>query len=63
MINKGDNMNNKEILDNDKLVKAFVQGAKFWEYHVTGGTMWSSDQHICEMEADRRLRNGTLGKD
>lgn len=44
------------------LVWAFVQGAKWWEYESSGATMWSSDQHEACREAQKRLRNGILGK-
>lgn len=45
-----------------ELMITFIQGAKWWEYHRTGATMWQSDQHIAEEEAIRRSKNGTLGK-
>lgn len=44
------------------LVVAFVQGAKWWEYHQTGATMWASDQDQAEGHAEEMARNGTLGK-
>lgn len=34
--------------------QSFIDGAKFWEFHSTGGTMWQSDQHIVGEEAIRR---------
>jgi hypothetical protein len=40
---------------------AFVQGAAWWEFRQTGGTMWGSDREVAEREAIRRERNGTLG--
>ena len=43
------------------LLCAFVQGAKWWEYHRTGFTMWQSDQGVALKEAERRLENGSLG--
>ncbi len=52
----------KEIHDN-MLVVAFLQGAKYWEYITTGGTMWQSDGFKCVAEAERRLQNKTLGVD
>ena len=44
------------------LLCAFVQGAKWWEHHSTGFTMWQSDQGVALKEAERRLENGSLGK-
>lgn len=41
---------------------AFTQGAKWWEYQKTGATMRQSDQKEAKEEADRRGKNGTLGK-
>lgn len=34
--------------------RLFVNGAKYWEYHVTGATMWNHDVAIVEAEAERR---------
>jgi len=34
--------------------RIFVAGARWWEYHITGGTMWQSDIDIAEEEATRR---------
>jgi hypothetical protein len=34
--------------------RAFVQGAKWWEFTKSGGTMWASDQRDAEAEAVRR---------
>jgi ElaB/YqjD/DUF883 family membrane-anchored ribosome-binding protein len=42
---------------------AFVQGAAWWEYHRTKGTMWQSDRKLAEEEAARREQSGTLGED
>lgn len=44
------------------LIIAFVQGARWWEYHKEGATMWQSDQRLAEGEALKRLENRTLGK-
>ena len=44
------------------LIVAFVQGAKWWEYHKESATMWQSDQRLAEEEAFKREQNGTLGK-
>lgn len=46
----------------DALIAAFIEGAKWWEYHKTGFTMWQSDQHDAEREAQRRAKNQTLGR-
>jgi hypothetical protein len=35
----------------DIALLAFVKGAKWWEFHSTGGTMWNSDQRLVEEEA------------
>lgn len=43
-------------------IVAFVQGARWWEYHKEGATMWQSDQRLAEEEALKRLENKTLGK-
>ena len=42
-------------LEND-LRRAFVAGAKWWEYHKTGFTMWQYDQRLAEIEACRRYQ-------
>ena len=34
--------------------RAFVAGAKWWEYHSTGASMWNSDVDLAEAEAMRR---------
>lgn len=34
--------------------KAFLHGAKWWEFESTKGTMWQSDQHKTWDEATRR---------
>ena len=36
------------------LRSAFVAGARWWEYHSTGFTMWQSDQRLAETEAEKR---------
>lgn len=33
---------------------AFVEGAKWWEWHKTGFTMWQSDQQLAAEEAINR---------
>lgn len=42
---------------------AFLQGAKFWEFHKEGGTMWQSDQRLCATRAKEMEADGTLGVD
>ncbi len=34
--------------------RAFVAGAKWWEFHMTGFTMWASDRDLAEAEATKR---------
>jgi hypothetical protein len=34
--------------------RAFVDGAKWWEWHQTHATMWPSDRDLAEAEAVRR---------
>ena len=36
------------------LGNAFVDGAKWWEFEKTGGTMWQSDQDKAAKEASKR---------
>jgi len=45
----------------ERLVIAFVQGAKWWEYEKTKFTMWPSDQCEAEKAAIERLENNSLG--
>lgn len=45
----------------DRLLRAFVEGAKWWAWTQEGATMWQSDQRAALDEAERRLANGTLG--
>lgn len=48
-------------MNNEQLLIAFVQGAKWWEYITQEATMWQSDQDRALLEANRRLASGTLG--
>ena len=48
--------------END-LRRAFIAGAKWWEYHKTGGTMWQSDQRLAEDEADKRYKEQEIRGD
>lgn len=52
----------RPIESKDALIVAFVQGAKWWEYHSRGATMWQSDQRLAEEEAKRREERQTLGR-
>lgn len=36
------------------VVNAFVQGAKWWEFHKTGSTMWQSDQNLAYEKATEK---------
>jgi hypothetical protein len=38
----------------DAWLDAFVQGAKFWEWHKTGATMWPSDQSLAYNKAQAK---------
>lgn len=40
------------------LRRAFLDGAKWWEYVSRRGTMWQSDQNRAATEAERRYPNG-----
>lgn len=51
------------MCDKSALRAAFLQGAKFWEFHSTGGTMWQSDQRLCAVRAKEMEEDGTLGVD
>lgn len=44
------------------LIVAFIQGAKWWEWHRENATMWQSDQNLALQEAKQREKEGTLGK-
>lgn len=43
------------------LIVAFIQGAKWWEWKKDGATMWQSDQAAAEAEARKRAEAGSLG--
>jgi len=51
-----------KLMPEDDLRRAFVAGAKWWEYHSTKFTMWPSDRDLAEKEAERRYPEGKLGK-
>ena len=42
----------------DDLRRAFVAGAKWWEYKKENATMWGSDIILAEEEAENRYPNG-----
>ena len=44
----------------DDLRRAFVAGAKWWEFYKTQFTMWPSDRDIAETEAERRYPGGAI---
>jgi len=44
----------------DDLRRAFVAGAKWWEFHSTGATMWRSDCDLAEAAAERRYPGGAI---
>lgn len=51
------------MCDKAALRHAFLQGAKFWEFRQTGGTMWQSDQRLCAARAKEMEDAGILGVD
>lgn len=46
-----------------RLVNAFIQGAKWWQYHHNGSTAFASEVDEMHEEAMRLLERGTLGMD
>lgn len=44
----------KGSLPNDDCRRAFIEGAKWWQFHHNGSTMFSSEQDEAEAEANRR---------
>lgn len=42
----------------DDLRRAFVMGAKWWEFLKSGATMWQSDQRLAEEKAEEIFPNG-----
>jgi len=42
----------------DDLRRAFVAGAKWWEYHQTNFTMWPSDRKLAETKAEKLYPSG-----
>jgi len=47
-------------LPTDDIRRAFVAGAKWWEYEKEGATMWISDIRLAEKEAKKRYPNGEV---
>lgn len=45
---------NEEARNRQELHKAFVAGAKWWEYYNSGFTMWDDDIRQAEAEAEKR---------
>ena len=44
----------------EDLRRAFVVGAKWWEFKSTGFTMWPAHRDLCEIEAENRYPGGKL---
>lgn len=44
------------------LRRAFVDGAAWWEFQCTGGTLWTSDRRFAEKEAERRYTGARVEK-
>ena len=44
----------------DDLRRAFVSGAKWWEWRKEGATMWNSDVREVEDEAEKRYPGGKV---
>ena len=42
----------------DDLRRAFVEGAKWWEWYSSGGSMWNSDVTLSEQEAEKLYPGG-----
>ncbi len=49
------------IWPKNDLRRAFVEGATWWEWHVTNFTMWNSDRRLAEEEAEKQYPGGNLG--
>lgn len=47
----------------DDLIRTFVAGAQWWEYHRTWATMWPSARDRAEAEAERRFLGGRPSHD
>ena len=60
----GDEMKPSDEIDGywpkDDIRRAFVAGAKWWEWHKEGATMWQSDTREAEDEAEKRYPGGKL---
>lgn len=44
----------------DDIRRAFVAGAKWWEFEKEGATMWPSDRNKAEAQAEKRYPGGSL---
>ncbi len=44
----------------DDIRRAFVAGAKWWEWQKEGATMWNSDVREAEEEAEKRYPGGNV---
>lgn len=47
-------------LPTDDLWRAFVMGAKWWEWHDKGATMFNSDVRLAEAKAEEHYPGGKL---
>lgn len=47
----------------DDIRRAFVAGAKWWEYESCGATMWQSDRNKAKDEANKRYPGGKYDAD
>lgn len=43
------------------ILRAFVQGAEWWEWERENATMWTSDRESALCAAEKRAADGTLG--
>ncbi len=52
----------KEKERDAELIRAFVQGAKWWQFHKNGSTAFASEVDEMEAKATEMLQNGALGE-
>jgi EAL domain-containing protein (putative c-di-GMP-specific phosphodiesterase class I) len=50
----------KRLIDANPLAAAFLDGAKYWEWVSTNGTMWTTDQETVAVEALRRYQHNDI---
>jgi len=50
------------MTNEDRLIIAFVQGAKWWQFYQFGSTAFASEVDEMELEAERLLKLGRLGQ-